>query len=263
MFFVDSLDCRFVFRGLQAPSMSEMMRNRRGSMSLQCRSAVAGAIATICLAVATSQVLGQDASLLQAPQAAAPGQPPLTLENSSYIYQKIPAEAELHELRVNDIITVLVDYRSTMASDGNAENRKTASLNAALKDWLHFDGKNLFPDPQSQGDPKIDGELTSQYRTDGQLQFKDSLTFRIAATVVDIQPNGNLVIEGHRNITIDDEVWRQSLTGVVRRQSIGPDRTVRSDEIADLRVDKKSMGFVRDSTARGWFAEWYDKWKPF
>ena len=215
------------------------------------------------MAAATGQAFGQDASLLQAPQVAGPSQVPLTLENSSFIYQKLSPEAELRELKVNDIITVLVNYNSSMASDGNAENRKTSNLNAELKNWLKFDGKNLMPAPQNHGNLKVDGQLDSQFRVDSSLELKDSLTFRIAVRVVDIQPNGNLVIEGHRDITINDEVWLQSISGVVRRSSIGPDRTVRSDEIDDLRITKRERGFIRDSYARGWFTEWYDKWKPF
>jgi flagellar L-ring protein precursor FlgH len=238
-----------------------MMRIKSNHWAWRKCGAVVVVVAAICLSVA-KRVAAQDASLLQTPSTG-PVQGPMTLANCSYVYQKLSAEAEERELRVNDIITVLVDYRSTMASDGNAENRKTSNLNAELKNWLKFDGKNLMPAPQDHGDLHVDGELTSQFRADSQLELKDSLTFRIAATVVDIQPNGNLVIEAHRYIHINDEVWQQSLTGIVRRASIGPDRTVRSDEVADLRVDKKEMGFIRDSYQRGWFTEWYDKWKPF
>jgi flagellar L-ring protein FlgH len=89
------------------------------------------------------------------------------------------------------------------------------------------------------------------------------MTFRIAAEVVDIRPNGNLVIEARREIRNNEEVWLQSLTGVVRRQSILADRTVRSDEVAELRIDKRERGFINDSYSRGWFLRWYDKWKPF
>jgi flagellar L-ring protein precursor FlgH len=210
----------------------------------------------------SGRAFGQDASLLETPLVT-PSQAPLTLENSCFMYQKVPPESQKRELRINDIITVLVDYRSSMNSDGNAENRKTSNLNAELKNWLKFDGKNLMPAPQNHGDLHVDGELTSQFRADSTMELKDTLTFRIAVRVVDIQPNGNLVVEGHRDITINDEVWLQSLTGVVRRSSIGPDRTVRSDEIDDLHITKRERGFIRDSYARGWFTEWYDKWKPF
>lgn len=223
--------------------------------------------AMIALAVAWGTVLpknanAQDASLLRG----LPNneqQTPLMLENSSFMYQRIPPEAEFRELKTNDIITVLVDYRTSMLSEGDAERRKTANLTAVLADWLRFDGQDIIPAPQSNGDPSVAGKLQSQYRAESDMELRDALTFRIAAHVVDIQPNGNLVVEGHQTIRINEEIWRISLTGIVRRSSIGPDRTVRSDEVADLRIDKEEEGFVRDSYARGWFLRWYDCWKPF
>ena len=210
----------------------------------------------------TAYARAQDARLPYTPPAQQAGAP-LTLESSSFMYRKLPPEAEYRELQINDIVTVLVDYRSSMISEGDAESRKTASLNAVLSDWLKFDGKDLFPAPQSRGDPRVSGSLNSQYRAESEMELRDSLTFRIAAAVVDIRPNGNLVIEARREIQINEEMWMQSLTGVVRRQSIGPDRTVRSDEVAELRIKKSERGFVNDSYSRGWFARWYDKWKPF
>jgi flagellar L-ring protein precursor FlgH len=179
------------------------------------------------------------------------------------MYRKLPPEAEQRELQINDIVTVLVDYKSSMLSEGDANAKRTTSLNAVLSNWLKFDGKNLTPAPFSNGNPQINGQLDSQFKTQSDMTLKDSLTFRIAAAVVDIRPNGNLVIEARREIQINDEVWMQSLTGVVRRQSIGADRTVRSDEVAELRIEKKEKGFIRDSYNRGWFTKWYDYWKPF
>jgi flagellar L-ring protein precursor FlgH len=220
------------------------------------------AIALVCCNAQTTCALAQDASLLLAPPLAQQaGQ--LTLENSSFMYRKLPPEAEMRELKINDIITVLVDYRSSMMSEGDAESRRRASLNAVLTDWLKFDGKDIFPAAQSQGDPAVAGALNSQYRAESELELRDSLSFKIAAAVVDIRPNGNLVIEARREIRINEEVWVQSLTGIVRRQSIGPDRMVRSDEVAELRIEKRERGFINDAYSRGWFTRWYDKWKPF
>jgi flagellar L-ring protein precursor FlgH len=212
-------------------------------------------------ALASSRAVAQDSSLVAAPAPAQQGQ--LTLDNSSFIYRKLPPEAEHRELVLRDIITVIVDYRASMLSESDANSKRTTSLNAVLADWLKFDGKDLFPAAQSQGDPRVNGSLSSQFKAQADLELKENLTFKIAAEIVDIMPNGNLVIEARRQFRIDEEIWQQSLTGVVRRQSIGPDRTVRSDEVADLRVEKRAMGFVRDGHARGWFTRWYDSWKPF
>ena len=188
----------------------------------------------------------------------------LNLGNSSFMYRKLPPEAEQRELQINDIVTVLVDYKSSMLSEGDANAKRTTSLNAVLVGLVEVRRQKPYRQRQCRnGDPRIDGQLDSQFKTQSDMTLKDSLTFRIAAAVVDIRPNGNLVIEARREIQINDEVWMQSLTGVVRRQSIGADRTVRSDEVAELRIEKKEKGFIRDSYNRGWFTKWYDYWKPF
>lgn len=215
---------------------------------------------------ALSTVQAQEGSLL-APQMVdqngkqvPPG--PLTLETTSYLYQPMPPEAQ-RELRVEDSIIVIVDYRTSMLSDGSAESRKTSNFNAVLSDWLGYDGRDIFAAPQSRGDPRISGSLNSQYRAESEIELRDSLTFRIGTKIVDIRPNGNLVIEAHRTVNNNDEVWQQSLTGVVARQFINADRTVRSDAIMDLHIDKRELGQVRDGYAPGWITRWYGKYKPF
>jgi flagellar L-ring protein precursor FlgH len=216
----------------------------------------------ICFGLLHAAAVAQDSSLLLAPPAQKEAEQ-LTLENSSFMYRKLPPEAEQRELKINDLVTVLVDYRSSMISEGDAEARKRASLDAVLSDWLKFDGKDIFPAPQSRGDPQVSGSVISQFRAESELELNDALTFSIAAAVVDIRPNGNLVIEARREIRINEEVWMQSLTGVISRKSIGPDRTVRSDQVHELRIEKRESGFVNDSYSRGWLGRWYDKWKPF
>ena len=202
----------------------------------------------------------QDASLFQrAPQ----NSQGLQLQNSSFVYRELPPEARPRELQKHDIITVMVDFRSRFLSEGDAESRKTASLTAILADWIKLDGGSLKPATQSDGDPTVSGSLNSQFRAEADVELRDSLTFRMAAEIVDIRPNGNLVIEGHLNIRNNEEHWQISITGVVRREAIEADRTVSSDEITQLFIDKKEVGQVRDGYARGWLGKFYDRFKPF
>ena len=204
----------------------------------------------------------QEGSLLHRPvQTTADGG--LGLQSSSFIYRELPIAARTRELQLYDIITVLVDINTLMTSDGDTEQRKTANFNAVLADWLRFDGKNIKPAPQSDGDPRINGQLQSQYRAESDMQSRDRLMFRIAARIVSIRPNGNLVIEAHRKIRNNEEVWVQRLSGVVRREAIQADRTVKSDAIVNLHIDKYEEGAVRDGYARGWLKRIWDKFKAF
>ena len=219
------------------------------------------AIATGCCATLLSNAArAQDGSLL-APQAPAPQS--LSIDEGSFMYRELPPEARSGELEQHDIITVIVDYRTRMLSEGDAESRATKNLTAVLSSWIRFDGKSVKPAPQSDGDPRIAGTYNSQSRTESDVELRDTLNFRIAAQIVEIRPNGNLYIEANWSIQNNEERWRIFLSGEVRRESIMPDRTVSSDAIVNLDIVKKEEGQVRDGYARGWFSKWYDKYKPF
>ncbi len=205
-------------------------------------------------------VSAQDGSLFLQPLQSKEG---MTLANSSFIYRQLPPEARPRELQLHDIITVLVDFRSNFLSEADAESRKTSTLQAVLADWLQIEGGSLKPAVQADGDPKVTGTLNSQSRVQANVELNDSLTFRIAAEIVDIRPNGNLVIEGHLTIRNNEERWRISLTGEVRREAIQADRTVSSDAVLGLDIDKNELGQVRDGYARGWLGRFYDRFKPF
>ena len=91
----------------------------------------------------------------------------------------------------------------------------------------------------------------------------DAVKFHIACEVVDIRPNGNLVLEGHRSIKTNEEVWEFSLSGECRANNVLPNNTIISDSVAALRIDKEQGGQVRDSYRQGWALKWLDKWQPF
>src|SRR4051794_22554745 len=97
---------------------------------------------------------GQDSSLLlNAPQSEGQGpqqqHQPLSLQTGSLIYRDLPAGARPRELQKHDIVTVIVDYKTRMLSEGNSQARKTDTLNAVLTSWLRWDGKSIKNAPQT------------------------------------------------------------------------------------------------------------------
>lgn len=206
----------------------------------------------------------QEASLLYAqpvPTQARVGGP--SLQQSSFIFQTLPPEALERPLEIGSIITVLVDYRSVMQSEGSSEAIKIGLLNSVLSEWIAFDGEDVFSAPQRRGDPAIAGQLNSQLRAESDIEQREALTFAMPVSIVDIRPNGNLIIEGRREVRVNEEVWMTYLSGSVARASIGPDRVVRDTAVDNLRIDKFEQGAVRDGFARGWLARWYGRFKPF
>lgn len=217
---------------------------------------------SLLLTSITNKVVAQDASLLRVSvnNERLMG---ATIENSSFIYQPLPPESMNRPLQLHDVITVLVDYSSSTQSEGSGESIKTGSFSTVLSDWLKFDGKSISPALQPNGDPTVGGSVNSQMRAESDIESRESITFSIAASIVDIRPNQNLVIEGRQSIQINEDEWDVFITGTVPRQSILQDRTVRHTSIANLRINKGEQGAVRDGYARGWLQRWYGKYKAY
>lgn len=188
------------------------------------------------------------------------GQRGLTLADYSWTYRK---PEEVKPLQENDLITVLVDYKTKVISDGEMDRKKKANGNLKLKDWILLDGFSAIPDPQMLGDPTISGSVDNKMRSEASLTTGDTMKFQIACRVVDIRPNGNLILEGRRKIRNNEEEWDISLGGEVRPKDVLPNNTVLSENVAELNIFKRESGHVRDGYRRGWFLQWLDYFQPF
>lgn len=184
----------------------------------------------------------------------------LVLSQDGWTYQK-PLEPTPVQLR--DIVTVIINQQSVVISDGEIDRKKKAHGDLILKDWIFLKGLSAFPNKMASGDPHIRGEVDNKMRSESSLQTRDSMKFRLACEVVDIRPNGNLVIEGRASVRNNEEVWEYALTGEIRPKDILPNNTIQSDSIANLRIDKREMGHVRDGYRRGWALRWLDNYQPF
>lgn len=216
--------------------------------------ATAGIAAAVCGAPADARA--QNSSLWAQPRL----QGPLTLQNSSWFYIEVEPP---REIRLNDIVTIIVDEKAQVLSEGEIDRRNRSNIDARLQDWIELNGLNIKPAPQNDGDPRVRGFLNSQMRAEAGMEAIEGMKLRIAAYVVDIRPNGNLVIEAHRRIRHNDSMWHQSLTGVVRREDILPNNTVFSEDVAELHIDKFETGEVRDGYKRGWLLKFIDTVRPF
>jgi flagellar L-ring protein FlgH len=184
----------------------------------------------------------------------------LTLPEYSWTYQK---PVEPHPLRLHDIVTILVDEKTVVVSEGQMDRKKKAYGDLILKNWILFKGLSVVPDPQSAGSPHIRGEVDNKMRSQANLETRDSMKLRIACNIVDIRPNGNLIIEGRRTIKNNEDTWDYSLNGEIRAEDVLPNNTVLSENVSNMRLVKREEGHVRDGYRRGWFLEWLDKYQPF
>jgi flagellar L-ring protein precursor FlgH len=184
----------------------------------------------------------------------------LPLSQASWTYDPAP---EPKQFRLNDQITVVVSEKSVVTSEGQMDRRKKADGHLTLSDWISLSNFSIKKAAQSSGDPKVAGEVENKYRAQADLETRDSMTFKIAARVVDLRPNGTLVIEGNKTVHNNLESWEACIAGVIRPEDVLPNNTVLSENVAELRIVKRESGHVRDGYRRGWLLEFLDKYQPF
>jgi flagellar L-ring protein FlgH len=216
--------------------------------------AAAAVVLAFCGSPGTAQ--GQTSSLLGSPST----RRQLTLANSSWTYQ---APAEPKQWKLNDFVTVMIDEKSTMTREGQVDQRKKVEGNIGLESWVILDENgDIEPDPQSAGTPQISTVIDNKYRSQANLQNRDSLQTSLQCTIVDIRPNGTLVVEGHGQVTVDEEQWELSVSGVIRPDDIMPNNSVKSEKIAEKQIVRKTSGHGRDGVRRGWLQKFLDKFQP-
>lgn len=182
------------------------------------------------------------------------------LRGVSWTYQPAPPLRQFH---IQDIVTIRVDEITRMQAEGETEKRRDSIFSAILTDWLRFSRFGFVPDPQEDGDPAIASKAKSHFRAEASVESRESLTFNVAARIVDIRPNGNLVLEARKKFRHNDNLWETSLSGTCRAQDIAPDNVVLSKDLIDLEIHKEDRGQLVDGYQRGWFQKTLDRIKPF
>jgi flagellar L-ring protein precursor FlgH len=106
---------------------------------------------------------------------------------------------------------------------------------------------------------------TSNFAFSGAANMTTNRVFtdRLAVTVVDIMPNGNLVIEGYRSRVVAGEERVLRITGVVRQQDVGVGSTVLSGSVANFRVSYLGRGPATRTTTQGFLGRAYNLLRPF
>ncbi|MAT66091.1 MAG: flagellar basal body L-ring protein FlgH [Gammaproteobacteria bacterium] len=159
-----------------------------------------------------------------------------------YLFEDIKAR------RVGDIITIVLEERTQASKNAKTETDKETSLESqtptALGDTFGRLGASV------DNSTEFDGE--------GKSSQSNSLTGNISVTVIDVHPNGNLVVRGEKWLTLNQGDEYIQISGIVRPVDVRPDNTVPSTRVADARITYSGQGFVHDSNTMGWFAQFFN-----
>lgn len=151
--------------------------------------------------------------------------------------------------RVGDLVTVVISEQADVSSEDSADTSKSTTLNYELT--------NFDIDPEAFSLlPSLGANSSDTFSGASQVDKRDSFEARITAMVVDVLPNGNMVVSGRRELRIENQIKLIEFSGVVRRYDIASANTVPSSLVADARISYVGMGPATQSTQRTGFGAW-------
>ncbi len=157
--------------------------------------------------------------------------------------------------RIGDVLTIKI------TEDSKVDNKAKRDLQKNVNKSNTFNGDvGGFAD---LGEFGLSAESNNQLKS--KADFKDERSFedQITVTVVDIQPNGNLVVLGTRNRNIGGDIQVIDVSGIVRPSDIAFDNTVKSGQVADFRIISRNSGVSEPYTRPGWLGRIFDIIWPF
>ena len=182
--------------------------------------------------------------------------PPPTPRTDGAIYQagqQMELFADLKARRIGDVLTIRL-AESTNASKSAAT--KTAKTTAVNNTGPTIFGKTIT----AAGVPILTTTMNGADSFDGSGSSTqgNSLAGSLTVTVMDVQANGNLVVQGEKTLKLNqgDEFVRVS--GVVRPADIRTDNTVTSDKVADAHISYSGRGVIDSSNRVGWLARFFN-----
>ncbi len=164
----------------------------------------------------------------------------------------------------HDLITILIEEETEATNEATMDsetqyNLKLQELNLLL---TLLTDRNLGPDDAvgTEGEYSAGKSLERDASAEREQEFRA----RITGEVVEVLPNGNLILEARKKITIDEEMQEITLSGTVRPEHIKPDYTVLSRYLANVDMSLQGEGPVtRGGARRGWLARIIDIIWPF
>jgi len=184
-----------------------------------------------------------------------------TSEGSLYTVAGLNSQlfTDLKARRVNDIVTIRVLESTVAESTADSQTNHKSSTALSVDNFLGIE-KYTGNVPLAKA---INTSSDMQFKGDGTTKRSGSVSAFMAARVKEVLPNGDLVIEGIKEVKVNNEQQMLRLFGVVRPRDIGPDNVVVSAAIANLMVQIDGHGILSDSIKPGWLFRILTKVWPF
>lgn len=151
---------------------------------------------------------------------------------------------------VGDIVMVAISETSSANKSATTDLTRENTTEASLGTLFGVTSALQAHNPNFDGTANLSGK--NEYKGEGSTTRRGDFTATVSCVVTEVLANGNLRIEGRRDITVNNENQFIILSGVVRPEDITHSNMVRSTQIADARIEYSGDGDIDDQQRPGW-----------
>lgn len=166
--------------------------------------------------------------------------------------------------KVGDILTVIIQVSDKADLKNETTRARTTNEQDNITNLLGLESKlsKFLPDAVKPSSTANYGG-TTQNDGKGEINRTDTISLRVAAVVTQVLPNGNLAISGTQEMTVNFELRRLSVVGVIRPEDISSANAINYDQIAEARIAYGGRGEVMDIQQARYGSQLFDILYPF
>jgi flagellar L-ring protein FlgH len=178
---------------------------------------------------------------------------------------------DLRAYQVGDLVTVNIVETSSASKNAATQTGRNSSINAGITNALGWEDKLKYL--TSLGNKNVasaynnsslfNSSMKNSFDGTGSTSRDESMTAYITVRVMDVLSNGNLFIQGTREVTVNNETQHIILSGMIRPNDISPDNTVLSSYIGEAKIQYTGSGVISDKQRTGWLTRVVDYVWPF
>jgi flagellar L-ring protein precursor FlgH len=157
---------------------------------------------------------------------------------------------------IGDVLTINIAETVQASKKGNTTAERSHSVDASIPAIVGLPFKG------AQG-TTLQASDSNKFSGKGENSSSNAFTGTITVTVIEVFPNGNLLVSGEKQIGLKEGEEFVRFSGVVNPNSITAANTVTSTQVADARIEYKANGFIDSAQVMGWLGRFFLSFMPF
>jgi flagellar L-ring protein precursor FlgH len=157
---------------------------------------------------------------------------------------------------VGDTMTIAIAETTSASTKSNTKASRTGSISASVPTISGLPGKSF----QGMG---LSANSANSLDGKGEAAANNVFTGTITVTVIEVLPNGNLLVSGEKQVAIGAGTEYIRLSGIVNPYFINAANTISSGNVADAHIEYKESGVISEAQVMGWLARFFLSVLPF